>query len=295
MSSLFARTAISALVILLLSINRMTTAASALAQTQPTYDPLQEFVGTWTAITRGQSSPYLSLQFKEGDGKLTGTTTHFKMKVIARGEISGSPEPGESPLLDLKVSGGDLGFVWEGESHMQTVRAKFVLQGTQRALLVLVLPAETVTKIMKENPGAAGFNPVIALKRETGTGNAIQAGNPVEPWQATFMARLINTAEAQYKFANGHYADYRTLLDSGQLKQTVQHEFTLSPGDLESEVDPLPGYRLRLSLAPDAAFYQLSIVEKTGNCGAGLFTDETGVILEGRAVGCATAPSKPGL
>jgi hypothetical protein len=100
------------------------------------------------------------------------------------------------------------------------------------------------------------------------------------------MARLINTAEAQYKFANGHYADYRTLLYSGQLKQTVEHEFTLSPGHLESEADPLPGYLVRLSLAADAGSYQLSIREKAGDCGVGLFTDETGVIMEGRVAGC---------
>jgi hypothetical protein len=100
------------------------------------------------------------------------------------------------------------------------------------------------------------------------------------------MARLINTAEAQYKFTNGRYADYSTLLHSGQLKETDGHEFKISPRNLESETDPLPGYRLRLLIPSDASSYQLSIREKTADCGRGLFSDETGVIFEGQPVKC---------
>ena len=253
------------------------------------YDPLQAFVGTWEAKIPGET-PYLVLRFRESTGKLTGTTTHCRMRVIGRGEITGSPETaGESRLSDLKVWGSDLGFTWDGDSRLQAVPAKFVLQGTQRALLVLILTDEkrqAEQQIMKDSPGANGFIPVISLRRATEPANMSETENHSAPWEATFMARLINVAEAQYKSNHGHYADYRTLIVSGQLKETNGHEFTVSPKNLESETDPLPGYRLRLLVLPDGSSYQLSIREKTEDCGVSLFTDETGVILEGRPAEC---------
>ncbi|HET6843370.1 MAG TPA: hypothetical protein VFK06_17080 [Candidatus Angelobacter sp.] len=230
------------------------------------------------------------LRFRENNGKLTGTTTHFRMRVIGRGAITGSHETAdESPLIDLKVWGSDLGFTWDGDSRLQAVPAKFMLQGTQRALLVLILTDEkrqAEQQIMKDSPGASGFNPVISLRRATEPANKSDTENHSAPWEATFMARLINVAEAQYKFSNGHYADYHTLIVSGQLKETNGHEFTISPKNLESETDPLPGYRLRLLVLPDGSSYQLSIREKTEDCGVSVFTDETGVILEGRPAEC---------
>ena len=98
------------------------------------------------------------------------------------------------------------------------------------------------------------------------------------------LVGLINTAEAQYKFAHGVYADYAKLLRSGQLKDTGGREFTVLPWNLQSETDPLPGYRLRLLVAPHGVSYQLSIQQATADCGTGLFSDETGVIFEGHAL-----------
>lgn len=264
----------------------LTFAALAQENQVQTYDPLTAFVGTWTARTQGESTPYLVLRLKESDGKLTGTTTHLKMKVADGGGITGSPEmPGESPLGDLKVWGSDLTFIWDGDSRLQSVEAKFMVQGTEQALLVLILLPEKMKaaqEIFTDSHGApTGFSPVISLSREMETDDKMQTESSVDHWEAGFMASLINTAEAQYKFTNGRYADYRTLLHSGQLKETVGHEFTLSPTNLESETDPLPGYRLCLLIPQDASSYQLSIREKTTDCGWGFFSDETGVIFEG--------------
>jgi len=100
------------------------------------------------------------------------------------------------------------------------------------------------------------------------------------------MAKLINTAESQYNFANGSYADYHTLVQSGQLEDTDRREFKILPEHFRSETNPLPGYGLRLLLSPDAHAYQLSIQEQEADCGIKLFTDETGIILEGHAFDC---------
>ena len=286
----WARPALLTLLIGLVAVSLVTVGCAAPAQTNrvSTYGPLTAFVGTWTARTQGESTPYLVLKLKESNGKLTGTTTHLKIKVNGNGKITGGPGmPGESPLLDLKSWGSDLGFIWNGDSRLQGVQAKFMVQGTEQALLVLILPPEKMQAAQEtilESPGA--FNPVISLSREMETDNKMQTESSVEHWEAVFMARLINTAEAQYKFTNGRYADYNTLLHSGQLKETDGHEFKVSPRNLESETDPLPGYRLRLLISTDASSYQLSIREKTADCGSGLLSDETGVIFEGHPVEC---------
>lgn len=257
-----------------------------------TYDSMQAFGGSWIAKTPGEDTPYLVLRFGVDKGKLTGTTTHFKIKLIGKGAVTGSPDParpGESHLGDLRLWGSDLGFTWDGDSRLQTVPAKFMLQGSQQALLVLLLSSEKIQaqqEIMKESPGATGFKPAILLRREMETGDQGQAESATQHWEAGFMARLINTAEVQYKFANGHYADYHTLVASGQLKDTDQHEFTVLPDHYQSETNPLSGYRLRLLLSPDANSYQLSIQEKAADCGMNIFTDETGIIFEGHAAEC---------
>ena len=179
--------------------------------------------------------------------------------------------------FDLTVGDGDLRFVW-GEPPLGGDEASFVLEGTKIAQLVVMVSAEQAQKIMADNPRASGFNPVIYMNREAKTDKEKQTEGSAEEWEIGTMLRLINTAEAQYKFAHGIYANYATLLRSGQLKETGGSEFTLLPRNLRSETDPLPGYRLRLLISQDGSSYQLSIQETTADCGTGLFSDETGVI-----------------
>jgi hypothetical protein len=264
-----------------------TFSASAVAQTNrpSAYDPLNAFVGTWTAKRPGETTPFLVLKLHESDSKLTGTMNHFKLAVIGNGTIVGNPGIGESPVTELSVSNGDLWFVWS-EPPLAGDKAKFVLGGTKRGFLVILVPAEQAQRIVADNPRASGFNPVIYVSREEGTDtdNEKRTEGSPEKWQVGNMAGLINTAEAQYKFAHGVYADYATLLRSGQLKDTGGREFTLLPRNFQSETDPLPGYRLRVLISQDGNSYQLSIQETTTDCGTGLFSDETGVVFEGHAL-----------
>ena len=108
---------------------------------------LNAFVGTWTARAPGEGSPYLVLKFQEHEGKLTGTTTHFKMKVIGKGEVIGSAEAtAESLLGDLTVGGAELFFAWNGDSRFQGLGAKFTLQGTRQASMIFGLPRKSSSR-----------------------------------------------------------------------------------------------------------------------------------------------------
>lgn len=258
----------------------------ALAQTdRATYDPLNAFVGTWAARAPGEHTPFLVLKLRESNGVLRGTMSHFKMGIAGNGTITGSPSMGESPLVDLTVGDGDLSFVWSGDLPLRGDQAKFVVEGTKKAYVVIVASSpDQFQKIIADNPGASGFNPVIYLSRETETDNEKQTEKAPEKWEVRAMAGLINTAEAQYRFAHATYADYSTLFRSGQLEATGGREFTLLPRNLHSETDPLPGYRIHLLVSQPGTSYQLSIQARTADCGTGLFSDETGVIFEGHVL-----------
>ncbi len=251
----------------------------------PAYDPVGAFVGTWTATAPGEQAPFLVLKLRESDGKLTGTASHFKLRAV-HGRPGGTPEPGESSIADLTLyPSGDFGFVWDSDPILRGDQVKFSLHGTEEAVLVIMMAdREQFEKIADENQHVGGFDPVITLRR--GSASEQRQAESSEKWEPGFMVELINTAEAQYRFAYGRYADYPTLLSSRQLEQTRSHEFTAPLRNSQFVDDPLPGYALRLWLSPDGNSYQLSIREKNANCGEGLFSDETGVVVEGRPDGC---------
>jgi hypothetical protein len=247
------------------------------------YDPLKVFVGTWTAKKPNESIPYLFLKLKENDGQLTGIISHFNIGSRSPGQ------PGESPITDLRVTSGELTFTWRGDPPLHEVHARFVLAGTQVAHLILVLSKGDLPIIRAESPGVSGMNPAFSMRREVeGAGLAPAGGEKAaRPWEAPFLARLINTAELQYQISNRVYADYPTLVRSGQLQETGRRDFTILPGSVQSETDPLPGSLVSLRVSADKGSYQLLIREKTSTaCERSLFSDESGIISEGRALGC---------
>jgi hypothetical protein len=267
------------------------TLAPALTQTNrtSTFDPVSAFVGTWTATKPNESIPFLTLKLRESGGKLIGTMSHFKIGVVGTGRIVGSRViAAESPVSDLTVSEGEVGFVWSGDPPLRGGQVGFVVQGTKVAYLLIPVSDEEMKKIMSDSPGASGFIPIIWMRRKPEAGNEKQQESSVEKWEITTAASLINAAEFQYKFANGVYADYSTLLRSGELQKTGGRQFTLVPKNLQSATDPLPGYLLRLLVSPDRSAYQFSIQDKTSaDCASALFSDETGVIFDGHTLGCS--------
>jgi hypothetical protein len=272
-------------------IAALITLAPSLTQTNraSTLDPLSAFVGTWTATKPNESTPFLTLKLRESDGKLIGTMSHFKIGVVGTGRIIGSQVmAAESPVSDLTVSEGELDFAWSGDPPLHGGHVGFVVQGTKVAYLLIPVSIEEMKKIMSDSSGASGFIPIIWMRRSPEAGNEKQQESSVEKWEITTEVSLINAAEFQYRFANGVYADYSTLLRSGQLQKTGGRQFTLVPKNLQSATDPLPGYLLRLLVPPDGSSYQFSIQQKTSaDCASGVFSDETGVIFEGHTLGCS--------
>ena len=264
----------------------------ALAQSirATTSDPLNGFVGTWAAMKPNESTPFLVLRLSENDGKLIGTISHFKAGVGGDGWIIGSPLMiPESPVSDLTVTEGVVTFVWRGDPPLHGGRVTLLVEGTKAAYLMIPVSTEEGIKIMADNPGARGLSPGIRMRREREAVNEEKRQSSTQRWEIMVMAKLINAAEFQYNFKDGIYADYPTLVRSGELQKMAERRVTLYPKTLNSETNPLPGYLLRLLVSPDGTSYQFSIQEKTSaECAPGLYGDETGIVFETHPRECST-------
>jgi hypothetical protein len=258
-----------------------------LAQSRPAgkFDSLSTYVGTWVATNPGESAPFLVLRLSVVNGELQGTMSHFKIGGVRNGELVLNPLTfAESPISDLTLSDSSLWFVWDGDAPFYGGKMKFIAEGTNVARLNLFMNPGESEEIFAHNKGLRGLPPRIQLHREGTVVRRDQLRDPADDWKPLATIWLINEAEVQYRFDHGVYADYATLLDSGQLERTGGYNWTIVPVNLESKSEPLPGYVIRLDLSPES--YKVSIVGKTSaNCTFGLFSNETGVV-ERKQVEC---------
>lgn len=141
-----------------------------------------------------------------------------------------------------------------------------------------------------DNRGLRELSPTIHLRREGATsGEYLQTVSPHD-WKEESMTALVNQAEFQYKFDHGVYADYLTLLHTGQLGRTNGFNFIIAPIDLRSETDPAPGHVVRLMVSSDRSSYFLQIKWKvSADCSALYSSDQTGVMTESHTGECAAS------
>ena len=107
------------------------------------------------------------------------------------------------------------------------------------------------------------------------------------------IVNLIGAAEALYFRTNGRYATFAQLVKSGSLEQAASqtsHQMrAFQAMNLQSDVEPVAGFTLGLVVASDGASYKASLIHEAQTCPSAWFTDNTGTLYEGKAVGCAVA------
>jgi hypothetical protein len=107
------------------------------------------------------------------------------------------------------------------------------------------------------------------------------------------LARAINAAEADYWKQHGAYANWDTLMGLGYFSPNgtkwASPEFpTVAHALYGSGPEIVPGWRLRLRLSNGNKAYDALIEDVTDpKCSYAVFTDERGMIRQGKSVECA--------
>jgi hypothetical protein len=93
----------------------------------------------------------------------------------------------------------------------------------------------------------------------------------------------MNTAEMRFHMANKRYAEAPELFNYEETKKLSANTGYSQPAQgsvaIGSADDPLPGYKLRVTVGADGKSYVITATKNGGPCGGdGVTTDERGVI-----------------
>jgi len=130
-------------------------------------------------------------------------------------------------------------------------------------------------------------------------GSSAQKGSPVladrERERRSFaqnLVKAINAAEADYRKKHEVYADWDTLVGIGDFSANgtkwAPADFpTVAHALYGNGAEIVPGWRLRLHLSHGDKAYNLLLEDVTDpKCGYAVFSDERGLIRQGRSIDC---------
>lgn len=98
--------------------------------------------------------------------------------------------------------------------------------------------------------------------------------------EAMNLVRIISTIEGEMKATEQSFVSLQKVLQHRVMQSRLQG---ISVVDIDSAT--IKDYRLSVVPSADGQHFQLSLVPKSG-CGYSLFTNETFVIYEAKALGC---------
>jgi len=107
------------------------------------------------------------------------------------------------------------------------------------------------------------------------------------------VVRLINTAEMEYKRAHGGYAKWDELYRSGIIASDQKRGPQFSGVQLAAGPEVVPGWTLALIPSADGQTYELSLRNLGDKCQVSFFSDQRGLIYEGKVIGCAAVEAIP--
>lgn len=146
--------------------------------------------------------------------------------------------------------------------------------------VVLIVAARTH---QAQTVGAPQTNPDKAVEAARIRDKAIEA------------VRLINAAEYDYRKSFGHFSTWPEVYGSSAVRNLLQtwpkiNELSIAPSD-----EVIPGFRLSLLVGEEGGAYSVALREMKGNgCGISVFSDQSGLIYEGKVVDCPQIMDKPG-
>lgn len=101
----------------------------------------QQFVGTWQAEFKGKT--FLTIKLEKQKEKLTGTASHFDVKLDDAGELTSAEEgEGSNPIVEAKLTNGILRITLKDEDSQDTMQCEMKLTGTDQAELRMLVPPD---------------------------------------------------------------------------------------------------------------------------------------------------------
>ena len=191
-----------------------------------------------------------------------------------------------TPVLDIKpylssVSSEKLRRGWLAEAEARGGGMN-KLRGTAIALLLVgALVCAALAMAQTQRPA-----PVAPRNRMAGM--ALIAPNNSR-MTGVNTVRLINTAQAEYKHAHGRYATWDELYRSGILANDRKRSPQLSGLQLSAGPEVVEGWTLAMIVAADGQSYELSLRNLQDKCQFSFFSDQRGLIFQGKVIGCAAS------
>jgi hypothetical protein len=99
--------------------------------------------------------------------------------------------------------------------------------------------------------------------------------------QALALVRTVSSTEASLKYKASGYGSLHDVIELAQLDKSWPLV------SLDSSSATVKDYRIAVMVAADGQHFQVSMHPTTG-CGVSFFTNESGVIYQGLALGCPT-------
>src|SRR5438270_2889510 len=101
------------------------------------------------------------------------------------------------------------------------------------------------TRVIRACAGTLLFGSVLLTPLFLGAGEK-RTPPADEPGQAANFVRVLNAAEVNFFRSNNRYATFPELVKSGNVGDVPTASL-----NLQADFEPMPGFRLRLLLAPD--------------------------------------------
>lgn len=102
--------------------------------------------------------------------------------------------------------------------------------------------------------------------------------------------RALNTAEMRYRSSHGRFAGLEELKSSDDWKATIERaKYTGAEGP-----EFIASYDTSVIADAQGKTYHISVKPKTEMCESGFFSDESGLIFEGKVLDCGSRGTNRG-
>jgi hypothetical protein len=108
---------------------------------------------------------------------------------------------------------------------------------------------------------------------------------------AVNVVRTLNTAEMEYRHSHDRYAGLEQLKSSDEWPKVVEgmKRFTN-----QENVEFVAGYDTSVIADAEGKTYHISVKPKSDMCQSSFFSDESGLIFEGKVIDCGSGATNNG-